>query len=147
MTEPKKETRNTKQRNLLIACMKENSNRHITAEELYGLLKEKDSRIGIATVYRNLKMLEADGLIEKLYVFDGVAPCYKMLHNSCEHAHHHLICKSCHEIIDFEDDLLETIEKIIELTKGFTITDHRLVFYGICKDCKEKLKHQSDDAE
>ena len=132
-----KETRNTKQRNLIMECMKENNDKHLTVDELYALLKKKNENIGIATVYRNLKLLEADGNVEKVHMFDG-APCYKILEKNCEHSHHHLICKSCNEIIDFEEDLLEAVEKIIELTKGFTITDHRVIFYGFCSKCKEK---------
>ena len=120
--------------------MQENSDKHITVDELYVLLKKKNENIGIATVYRNLKLLEAEGSVEKVHIFDGAAPCYKILIKNCEHSHHHLICKSCNTIIDFEEDLLEAVEKIIELTKGFTITDHRVIFYGICSNCKkEKL--------
>ena len=137
-TQIKKEIRNTKQRDLIMECMNANSNKHITVDELFNLLKLKDEHIGIATVYRNLKLLEAESHIEKVNIFDGAAPCYKILHKSFQHMHHHLICQNCSEIIDFEDDLLETIEKIIELTKGFTITDHRVVFYGICSKCKEE---------
>ena len=67
-----------------------------------------------------------------MHISDNSAPCYKIQEKTYEHAHHHLICQKCGDIIDFEDDLLEAIEKIIEVTKGFTITDHKVVFYGIC---------------
>ena len=129
-------TRNTKQRSTLLECFDENKGRHLTVEELYAIAKSKDAKIGIATVYRNVKHLEEQGVIKKVELPDSL-PCYEMCAFSHEHSHHHMICRQCGEIVDFEDDLLEAIEKIVEDTKGFTITDHRVVFYGICRKCKE----------
>ena len=132
----KKDSRNTKQKNLILDFLKQNSDKHLPADEIFNQLSQKDAKIGVATVYRNLKRLEDLGVIEKLYGINGNAPSYKVLRHSCEHSHHHLICKKCNAIIDFEDDLLESIEKIIQLTKDFTITDHKVVFYGVCSKCK-----------
>ena len=133
----KKETRNTKQRNLILECLTENCSKHLSIDELLYILKQKDEHIGIATVYRNLKLLEDSGCVKKVYISETVAPCYEIQDKKYEHAHHHLNCQKCGEIIDFEDDLLEAIEKIIEVTKNFTITNHRVIFEGICGKCKD----------
>jgi len=132
----KKDIRNTKQKNLILDFLERNSDKHLTAEEIFSQLKLNNAKIGIATVYRNLKYLEDACVIEKLYGINGTAPFYKVLKQTCQHAHHHLICTQCSEIIDFEDDLLEAIEKIIEVTKGYAITNHKAVFYGVCSKCK-----------
>jgi Fur family ferric uptake transcriptional regulator len=67
-----------------------------------------------------------------------------MCASTSEHSHHHLICRECGKIVDFEEDLLETIEKKIKDTKDFTITDHRVIFYGYCKSCVDKRKNESE---
>lgn len=136
----KKETRNTKQKNLIIDTLKEYSDEHLSVDKLFDIMKAKDPHIGIATVYRNLKLLEDQGYIRKLLFADNVAPCYEVIGNSLAHTHHHLICEKCGEIVDFEEDLLDAIEKIIQVTKDFTISDHKVIFYGTCSKCKNESK-------
>ena len=74
----KKETRNTKQRNLILECLTENCSKHLSIDELLYILKQKDEHIGIATVYRNLKLLEDSGCVKKVYISETVAPCYEI---------------------------------------------------------------------
>jgi Fur family ferric uptake transcriptional regulator len=135
--------RNTKQRNLLLECFNANKDRHLTVEELYDIAKSKDVNIGIATIYRNVKLLEEQGAIKKIELPDLLI-AYEMCAFPSEHSHHHLICRECGKIVDFEEDLLETIEKKIKDTKDFTITDHRVIFYGYCKSCADKMANKND---
>jgi Fur family ferric uptake transcriptional regulator len=134
----KKETRNTKQKKLIIDCLKGCGGAHLTVEEIYDLIRENDNQISIATVYRNLRMLEERAIVKKIYVADDALAFYELSENNVPHSHHHLICRQCGAIIDFEADLLESLEKMIEETKDFSIKDHRVVFYGICSDCKKE---------
>jgi len=96
--------RNTKQRNLLLECFKNNKDRHLTVEELYEMAKSIDSNIGIATVYRNVKLLEEQGVINKIELPDFLL-AYEMCAFNSEHSHHHLICRKCGNIVDFEVEL------------------------------------------
>ncbi len=136
INEDNKETNISKNRKLILTVLKKNCCRHLTAEEIYELFSEIDSKIGIATVYRNLKFLEDNGYIKRAYVSENLSACYELQKENDKHSHHHLICKSCGNVIDFEGDLLDAIEKIVNLTTGFDIYDHSLVFYGKCKNCK-----------
>ena len=136
MEELKKETRNTKQKKMIMDCLRSNGSSHLTAEEIYNLIRENDQQISIATVYRNLKLLEEQNLVKKNFVSEETSSFYELCDSSEPHAHHHLVCQQCGAIIDFEEDLLEALEKMIELTKGFKIKDHRVVFYGLCSDCQ-----------
>lgn len=139
----KRVVRNTKQRSLLLECFNKNKDRHLTVEELYDIAKSKDNNIGIATIYRNVKLLEEQGVIKKIELPDFLI-AYEMCAFNSEHSHHHLICRKCGKILDFEEDLLETIEKKIKDTKDFSITDHRVIFYGYCKICAEELAKDSE---
>lgn len=125
----------SKKGEMIINVLRENYDKHLTVEEIFAILKERDNNIGIATVYRNLKQLEEKELVKKAYITDNLSSCYEVNIKSNIHSHHHLICKQCGKIIDFEEDLLDVIEKIIDVTTGFQIYDHNLVFYGKCKDC------------
>lgn len=134
----KKETRNTKQKALIIGCLRSNEGCHLTAEDIHNRIKDNDQQVSIATVYRNLKLLEEQGIVKKNIVDEESSSFYELSDGSEPHAHHHLVCRQCGAIIDFEDDLLDSLEKTIETTKGFKIADHRVVFYGTCKDCLAK---------
>lgn len=137
MEEPKKETRNTKQKKLIIDFLKKYGSNHMSADDIFNLINQSEEKIGIATVYRNLRLLEEQNIIKKVYVSDDSTSYYELCDQKT-HSHHHLICKKCGAIIDFEEDLLDSLEKVIENTKGFKIEDHRVAFYGICKECYEK---------
>jgi Fur family ferric uptake transcriptional regulator len=56
----------TEQRQTILDIMAENSGKHLSAEEIYGLVKEKNGRIGLATVYRTLLLMERLGIVAKL---------------------------------------------------------------------------------
>lgn len=131
--------RSTKQRRLILDCFEGNPHRHFTVEDLYLVAKKKSPSLGIATVYRNVKMLEESSVIQKVDLPSG-PPCYQLTHDEKAHSHHHLICKKCGAILDFEDDLLEKIEQLIEKSKGFTIDDHKVAFYGTCRQCHTRRK-------
>jgi Fur family ferric uptake transcriptional regulator len=63
---------------------------------------------------------------------------YELSHLQSEHHHHHLVCLSCNQILEVEEDLLQQLESLIERENGFRIVDHRVQFYGYCNLCDEK---------
>ena len=132
------ETRNTRQKQLILQCLRDNADRHLTVDEIHRYIRDRSESIGIATLYRNLKMLDDHGLAAKVYASEGGAPCYQIATGDAgHHTHHHMICRQCGAIADFKEDLLEAIEKIILVTEDFTVTDHRVSFYGLCGKCKK----------
>lgn len=133
-----KKGRNTRQKQLILGVIKENCGRHMTAEEIYELVKKNDRDIGIATIYRNIKLLEEEGVLLKAQFSEQGGAKYEMCVLGGDHTHHHLICLHCGTVCDVEDDLLDKIEKLVSNKRGFKILDHRLNFYGICRECQEK---------
>lgn len=108
---------------------------HLTAEEVYNLIKTKNSssNIGIATVYRALSFLEEVNLITSInFGVDGK----KYESNKKEH-HDHLICTSCGKIIEFLDDEIEKRQERIAKKNKFKITSHSMQLYGTCSTCQE----------
>jgi Fur family transcriptional regulator, ferric uptake regulator len=133
-----KRARNTRQKQLILNVIRANSGRHMSAEDIYELVKQSDKDIGIATVYRNIKTLEEDGVLLKAQFNERDGAKYEMCLQVGDHTHHHLICMQCGAVYDVEDDLLDKIEKLVSSKRGFKILDHRLNFYGICRECQEK---------
>jgi len=107
---------------------------HLTIEELLTLVKQRDPRIGYATVYRTLKMLVESGVANELHFGDGFSR-YE-LREALSH-HDHLICTRCSRIIEFEEPGIELLQARIAEAHGFTITYHRHEMYGVCPDCRQ----------
>lgn len=119
---------------------------HVTAEQMYRLLAKKDPHIGLATVYRTLKLLCETGLAQEQHFgsqtqFDNVA----------HKGHHdHLICTACDKIIEFENCQIEELQEEVARKNGFTIRTHKLELYGNpiqlptgeCKNCGRIVENQ-----
>jgi Fur family ferric uptake transcriptional regulator len=107
---------------------------HITAEDLYMKINKRHKEIGSTTVYRTLKLLAESGLATAR-VFADQLTRYEPVSED-EH-HDHLICLDCGSIIEFEDPKLERLQEKIASEFGFSIVDHKVEFYGYCRDCKK----------
>ncbi|MDM5298613.1 ferric iron uptake transcriptional regulator [Bacillus pumilus] len=126
----------TPQREATVRVLLENEEDHLSAEDVYLLVKEKSPEIGLATVYRTLELLTELKVVDKINFGDGVSR-YDLRKEGAEHFHHHLVCMQCGTVDEIEDDLLEDVEEIIERDWRFQIKDHRLTFHGICHRCHD----------
>ncbi|OJF89707.1 Fur family transcriptional regulator [Alkalibacterium sp. 20] len=124
----------TPQRELTVEVLLEKEKDHLSAEEVYLLVKSKNVGIGLATVYRTLEILTELQIINKLTFQDGIAR-YDLNMNEDKHQHHHLLCLKCGKIEEVKNDMLLEIEMEIEKEYRFIVKDHRLTFHGICNDC------------
>ena len=127
----------TPQREATVRVLLEHEQDHLSAEDVYLLLKEKSPEIGLATVYRTLELLNDLQIIHKLNFGDGVAR-YEFRAEGAERHHHHLICVECGAVDEIMEDLLKNVEHKVEEDFKFKILDHRLIFHGICHRCQEK---------
>jgi Fur family transcriptional regulator, ferric uptake regulator len=103
---------------------------HPTVEQVYESVKRKLTRISKATVYQNLRFLADKGIIQEVNI-KGVARFEPNLK-----PHHHIICRDCGKIIDFESrELTEYALKIAKAFKDVKIESANTSFYGICHEC------------
>ncbi|WP_075866010.1 Fur family transcriptional regulator [Carboxydothermus islandicus] len=128
----------TPQREEILRVLIENQDKHLSAEEILGLVKEKSPEIGLATVYRTLEILYSLGLVHCMDFGDGRKRYEFELLESKSHQHHHLICLNCGKIEEIEEDLLEELEREVYKNKGFVVTNHQLKIYGFCRNCAPK---------
>ncbi len=135
----------TKQRLAILETLAGRPEQHLTAEEIYDIVKIQWPNIGLATVYRNIQLLSEMHLIDKLTLGDGYVR-YEIAdpQEGSGHHHHHMICLACGRVFAFGEDLLDGLEEKIEKTTGFVVSDHELKFYGYCRDCEQKRKENSN---
>jgi len=126
----------TPQRRAILDIILETEGKHLSAEEIYDLVKVKCPDIGLATVYRTMQMFEEVGLVYK-HNFDEVRSRYEINHHNEYHQHHHLICVGCSKVIEVEEDLLEQLESGIEKKYNFKISNHNVKFFGYCEKCRK----------
>lgn len=125
----------TPQREATLTVLLEREEDHLSAEEVFLLVKEKAPEIGLATVYRTLELLSELKIVDKINFGDGVSR-YDLRKEGVEHFHHHLVCMECGSVEEIIEDLLSDVEKIVEDEWQFQVKDHRLTFHGICKQCQ-----------
>lgn len=124
-----KETRNTSQKDIIRKEILLQSD-HLTADQIYVLVKEKMPCISRATVFRNLKKLAEMGEIGFVPTMDG-ADCFDYRN----HNHYHFKCNECHRIFDTDIPYDQNLDKV---DSEFKILKHETLFYGICPECLAK---------
>jgi Fur family transcriptional regulator, ferric uptake regulator len=104
----------------------------ITAQELHDRLRSGGEKLGLATVYRTLGLLADAGVIDSLSHRPGEL-CYRWCGQG---HHHHLVCSSCHRVVELADCELDPWLERISRTHGFVTTGHRLEVSGLCAACR-----------
>jgi Fur family ferric uptake transcriptional regulator len=112
----------------ILEVFQRGQNRHMTAEDVYRLLLEERSDVGLATVYRVLTQFEQAGILIRSHFESG-----KAVYELDEGQHHdHLVCLDCGKVEEFYDAEIEKRQHAVAKAKGFTITDHALSLYATC---------------
>ena len=123
----------TSQRLLLFELIR-SSEGHLDAEALYIRAKENNPRISLSTVYRTLQLFKKLGLVDEHH-FGETHHHYEVKdHNE----HHHLVCLSCGEIIEFQSSLTIQMKKDVADKNNFHIIDTEVRMVGLCSGCQSK---------
>jgi Fur family ferric uptake transcriptional regulator len=102
-----------------------------SAHEIHSRLVDSGERVGLATVYRNLQAMAADGEIDMRRTDDGEA-----LYRACSaHHHHHLVCRECGRTVEVDAPSVERWAAAVSAEHGFTEVDHTVEITGRCADC------------
>ncbi len=122
----------------ILEVFQRGSQRHMTAEDVFRVLLEDRSDIGLATVYRVLTQFEQAGILSRSHFESG-----KAVYELNEGTHHdHLVCLDCGRVEEFYDAEIEKRQNAVARTKGFHIEDHALSLYARCTkpDCPHRPK-------
>lgn len=122
--------RPTRQRSAVEALLAGTSD-FASAQAIHARLREAGQAVGLATVYRTLQAMVADGTLDVLRSDDGEA-VYRRC--STEH-HHHLVCRDCGRTVEVEGPAVEQWAARVSATHGFTDVTHTLEIFGTCPRC------------
>lgn len=126
----------TSQRELILVVFLKTEG-HLSAEDLYHLVREQDPTVGFTTVYRTLKLFSECGLAREERLGDG----RRRYEHHFNHQHHdHLICTDCGELIEFYSEVIEKKQDEIAEQYGFQPTHHSLRIFGLCRQCQSKVR-------
>ncbi|MDQ1339732.1 MAG: Fur family transcriptional regulator, ferric uptake regulator [Campylobacterota bacterium] len=108
---------------------------HFTPETLHrSIAKNHKEKIGIATIYRTLSLLENANMITSItFGVNG-----KMYEFGEKQHHDHIICDRCEKIIEFFDEDIEKLQDKIAKIHNFKTTNHIMQIHGTCEECQNK---------
>ncbi len=122
----------------ILEIFQKGTQRHMTAEDVFRVLLEERSDVGLATVYRVLAQFEQADILARSHFESGKA-VYEL--NEGQH-HDHLVCLDCGRVEEFFDAQIEQRQNDVAAKKGFAIADHALSLYAHCTrgDCPHRPK-------
>src|SRR5260370_22539536 len=138
----KRGLKRTAQRDLILEVFM-GTEGHVTGDDLYRLVRQRDPNVGQTTVYRTLKLLTDAGLAREVRFGDGRAH-YE--HNYKHEHHDHMICSECGKVIEFYSPELEAIQDAMAAKHKFELTSHLLRMIGICADCRRQARERNRDS-
>jgi Fur family ferric uptake transcriptional regulator len=110
----------------VIARVLSESDDHPDVETVYARVSKRDSKIGLATVYRTLRLFEEAKILERHDFGDGRA----RYEEATDEHHDHLIDIKTGEVIEFQNEEIEAIQRRIAEELGYELVDHRLELFG-----------------
>ncbi len=120
----------TPQRIMILSAI-ENSQDHISAEEIYRQVAMRYPHINISTVYRTLELLKSLGLVTETNLGEGRV----RYHPADKGHHHHLVCRECGAIIDLDESVIASLKSTLLREHKFSADLKHLAIFGRCANC------------
>lgn len=112
--------------------------KHPTIDDLYHLVRKKNSKIGLATVYRAMKVICDAGLAREADFGDG----FRRFEHKYQRQHHdHLVCLKCGTVIEVTSLEIEKLQDKLAKSNKFTPLKHRMQIFGTCSKCRHNAKY------
>lgn len=127
-----KQKRNSRQRQMILDAVSKRHD-HPTADEIYLDVRAKDEKISRGTVYRNLGVL-----IENREISNVKLPPADRYDCRIDY-HYHLLCTECNKVFDAPHIYHREFDEKAAEDTGFLIKRHRVVFEGVCPECRKKM--------
>ena len=107
---------------------------HLNVAEVHRRARQIDLRVGLASVYRTMDLLERLRLVKHVHMEHR----HRHYASITEHHSHHLVCRSCGLAVEFSDCRLEGLARTIARRTDFEIEDHCMEFFGVCRKCRTR---------
>lgn len=107
----------------------------MTARELYFRALEHDAGVSLATVYRTLRLFKEEGIVDEMRFADCTCRHYEA---SRPGKHHHIVCRHCGRVVEFESPMVDQFIAEIEQHSGFKVEGMEICLQGSCPECNKK---------
>ena len=121
-----------RKRNAILEALRGTTD-HPSAEMVHQMLRQTHPDISLATVYRNLTLFKKQGLITSIATVRGTERF-----DARTDPHVHFICDSCDAVLDLDAIPIPALSSAVEGSAGCQVTDCRLIFSGLCRECQER---------
>ena len=103
-----------------------------SAQQIHAALEAEGTKVGLATVYRNLQTLAETGAVDQVRSAEG-----EILYRACERQehHHHIVCRRCGYAVEIAGGELEAWVAGVSAAHGFTGVEHTAELFGLCASC------------
>lgn len=109
--------------------------RHVSTDEFYRLVRKRYPRIGYSTVFRTMKRILDSGIAREVDFGDGIV----RYEHRMDHEHHdHLICLGCGRFIEVMSLRIEQLQEELAKRHNFNVVKHKMELFGYCKNCQKK---------
>lgn len=128
--------RHTKQKDTVLQALR-GCEDFISAQELHRQLTEQGEHIGLATVYRQLNTLAANGKADTIRLNE------QQMFRICDDNghHHHLVCEQCGKTVEIEPPDERWLRRVAQ-EHGYTVNSHTLEVFGLCPECQQQSAQQ-----
>src|SRR3954447_554837 len=134
--------RATPQRLLILSAFAK-PGEHLTADEVYERVGPLSPAVNRSTVYRTLELFRDLGLITETDLGGGVRQ-FELIDGN---RHHHLICRHCGHMLEFDDALIAPLREHVRQKYAFDVTIDHLALFGWCSHCRHEIDSvAADDA-
>jgi Fur family peroxide stress response transcriptional regulator len=123
-------TRRSRQRDRILQVLRR-TRTHPTAKWLFDRVKKHFPNLSLGTVYRNLGILEKQGLVSRLDFGSGFDR-----YEAAALPHHHFVCESCGRVTDLDLPVDASMTRRLEKATGHAATRHEIRLYGFCEKCE-----------
>ncbi len=128
----------TRQKELILACLRENAHRHMTVDMIVAGLRDQGEPVGQTTVYRHLERLVKDNQVMRFVGVEGASACYQYLTQDENHkSHYHLVCSDCGRMIHLNCREMDELREHMLLDHRFILDSCKTVLYGRCEECTQ----------
>ena len=128
--------RTTSQKLEIRRFLEAHRDRDLTVDEIAAGLAESGSGIGIATVYRAVKRMEEEGVITRRVDGARAKAAYRYSGDSAARNTRAIFCLVCGKNLPLPLEMASRFEGTVSEKTGFSVTDHQIILYGICPDCR-----------
>jgi Fur family ferric uptake transcriptional regulator len=131
--------RHTKQKDAVLQALR-GCEDFVSAQDLHRQLAEQGERIGLATVYRQLNGLAANGRADTIRLNE------QQMFRICDERghHHHLVCEQCGRTVEIDPPDEQWLRRVAQ-EHGYTVSSHTLEVFGLCPECQENPERESND--